>query len=166
MVAADYGLSPEIVFSNSDAGQVGAAIGGLVGGRYGGLLGKVGGALTTKEASTLLTLVDQRSGVQIAASEGSASKSDFAGLVALAGSSAGGRIGGYTNTPQGKVIAAAYMDAFNQMVVSLREYKGQTVRGQGLGGGGRLAVDGGAAPSQTSTSGTGTGNKRAVVDSG
>jgi hypothetical protein len=42
------------------------------------------------------------------------------------------------------------MDAFNQMVRSLRNYKAQTVRGQGLGGGGRLGVDGGAAPSQTS----------------
>ncbi len=41
------------------------------------------------------------------------------------------------------------MDAFNQMVRSLRNYKAQTVRGQGLGGGGRLGVDGGAAPSQT-----------------
>ncbi|MFS2102623.1 peptidoglycan-binding protein, partial [Variovorax sp. Varisp85] len=40
-------------------------------------------------------------------------------------------------------------DAFNQMVRSLRNYKAQTVRGQGLGGGGRLGVDGGAAPSQT-----------------
>jgi hypothetical protein len=42
------------------------------------------------------------------------------------------------------------MDAFNQMVVSLRNYKAQSVQGQGLGGGGRLGVDGGVAPSQTS----------------
>ena len=45
------------------------------------------------------------------------------------------------------------MDAFNQMVRSLRNYRAQTVRGQGLGGGGRLGVDGGAAPSQTSAPG-------------
>jgi hypothetical protein len=42
------------------------------------------------------------------------------------------------------------MDAFNQMVISLRNYKAQTVQGQGLGGGGRLGVDGAAPPSQTS----------------
>ena len=60
-----------------------------------------------------------------------------------------GSIGGYSRTPQGKVIAAAFMDSYNQLVVSLRNYKAQTVRGQGLGGGGRLGVDGGAAPSQT-----------------
>jgi peptidoglycan hydrolase-like protein with peptidoglycan-binding domain len=36
------------------------------------------------------------------------------------------------------------MDAYNQMVVALRNYKAQSVQGQGLGGGGRLGVDGGA----------------------
>ena len=136
MVASDYGLSPEIVFSNSDAG----------GGRA---IANLGASLQTREASALLTLIDNRSGVQVAASEGSASKTDFAGFAGLGGLSAAGGIGGYTRTPQGKVIAAAFMDAFNQMVRSLRNYKAQTVRGQGLGGGGRLGVDGGAAPSQT-----------------
>ncbi|MGN8079192.1 CsgG/HfaB family protein [Variovorax sp. 22077] len=149
MVASDYGLSPEIVFSNSDAGGIGGALGGLVGGGRGRALAAIGGNMQTKEASALLTLIDNRSGVQVAASEGSASKTDFAGFAGLGGLSAAGGIGGYTRTPQGKVIAAAFMDAFNQMVRSLRNYKAQTVRGQGLGGGGRLGVDGGAAPSQT-----------------
>ena len=153
MVASDYGLSPEVIFKNDDAGGASAALGGLIGGRYGGVVGRLGGSLKTKEASTLLTLVDNRSGVQIAAAEGSASKTDFGGFGALGGSSAAGRLGGYTNTPEGKVITAAFMDAFNQMVVSLRDYKAQTVQGQGLGGGGRLGVDGAAAPSQTSAPG-------------
>ena len=150
MVASDYGLSPEIVFSNSDAGGIGGALGGLVGGGRGRALAAIGGNMQTKEASALLTLIDNRSGVQVAAAEGSASKTDFAGFAGLGGLSAAGGVGGYTNTAQGKVIAAAFMDAFNQMVRSLRNYKAQTVRGQGLGGGGRLGVDGGAAPSQTS----------------
>jgi peptidoglycan hydrolase-like protein with peptidoglycan-binding domain len=47
------------------------------------------------------------------------------------------------------------MDAFNQMVRALRNYKAQSVRGQGLGGGGRLGVDGAAAPSRTSAPGAG-----------
>ena len=101
----------------------------------------------------MLTMIDNRSGVQIAASEGSASKTDFGGMAGLLGGSAGGGIGGYSNTPQGKVVAAAFMDAYNQMVVALRNYKAQSVKGQGLGGGGRLGVDGGAAPSQTSAPG-------------
>ena len=153
MVSSDYGLSPEIVFNNNNAGGMGASLGGLVGGRYGGVLASLGGNLQTKEASTLLTLIDNRSGVQVAASEGSASKTDFGRIGQLVGGSAAGGLGGYTNTAQGKVISAAFMNAFKQMVVALRNYKAQTVQGQGLGGGGRLGVDGAAAPSQTAAPG-------------
>lgn len=160
MVASDYGLSPEIIFSNNDAGGAGAAVGGLIGGGAGRLIGVLGANMKTKEASTLLTLVDNRSGVQIAVAEGSASKTDFGGFGALGGSSAAGSLGGYTRTAEGKVIAAAFMDSFNQMVRSLRDYKAQTVKGQGLGGGGRLAVDGGVAPSQTSAPGGKPAGKR------
>ena len=155
MVASDYGLSPEIVFQNNNAGGASASLGGLVGGRAGSLLAAIGGSLNTKEASALLTLIDNRSSVQVAASEGSASKTDFGAMGQLLGNSGGARLGGYSNTAEGKVIAAAFMDAFNQMVRSLRSYKSQTVRGQGLGGGGRLGVDGAAAPSQTSSPGAG-----------
>ena len=149
MVASDYGLSPEIVFSNSDAGGIGGALGGLIGGGGGSAIAALGGSLKTREASALLTLVDNRSGVQVSASEGSASKSDFAGFGGLFGGAGGGGVGGYQNTAQGKVITAAFMDAYNQMVVALRSYRAQSVQGQGLGGGGRLAVDGAAAPAQT-----------------
>lgn len=150
MVASDYGLSPEIVFQNNNAGGASASLGGLVGGRAGGLLAAIGGSMNTKEASALLTLIDNRSGVQVAASEGSAAKTDFGAMGQLLGGSGGARMGGYSNTAEGKVIAAAFMDAFNQMVKSLRNYRAQTVKGQGLGGGGRLSVDGAAPPSQTS----------------
>ena len=107
--------------------------------------------MNTKEASTLLTLIDNRSGVQVAASEGSAAKTDFGAMGQLLGGSGGARLGGYSNTAEGKVIAAAFMDAFNQMVISLRNYRAQTVQGQGLGGGGKLGVDGGATPQPTYT---------------
>ena len=150
MVASDYGISPEIIFSEDNTGEVMASLGGLFG-NAGRVAGAIAGGTKTRQASTMLTLVDNRSGVQVAASEGSASKMDFGGFGALFGSSVGGGLGGYQNTPQGKVITAAFMDAYNQMVRALRNYKAQTVRGQGLGGGGRLSVDGGAAPSQTYT---------------
>lgn len=149
MVSSDYGMSPEIVFSQDNTGGMSAALGGLIGGGGGRALAAIGGGTKTREASAMLTMIDNRSGVQIAASEGSASKTDFGGFGALFGGMGGGNVGGYSNTPQGKVVAAAFMDAYNQMVVSLRSYKAQSVSGQGLGGGGRLGVDGGAAPSQT-----------------
>ena len=59
MAAADFALSPSITFSNHDAGGLGA-------GAF-GLLGTVAANVKFKEASTLLTLVDNRSGVQLAA---------------------------------------------------------------------------------------------------
>ncbi|TXI21280.1 MAG: peptidoglycan-binding protein [Ottowia sp.] len=149
MVASDYALSPEIVFSADNAGGIGGVLGGLIGGGSGRAVAAIGGGLQTREASAMLTLVDNRSGVQVAASEGSASKTDLNLFGGLFGGRAGAGLGGYTNTPQGKVISAAFMDAFNQMVRSLRNYRAQSVQGQGLGGGGRLGVDGGAAPSQT-----------------
>lgn len=149
MVASDYALSPNLVLSNSDAGGLGGLVGGLLGGGRGRAIASIGGNMQTREAAAMLTLVDNRSGVQLAVSEGSASKTDLGGFGSIFGSRAGGSLGGYTNTAQGKVVAAAFMDAFNGMVASLRLYQAQTVRGQGLGGGGRLGVDGGVAPSQT-----------------
>ena len=151
MVASDYGLSPEIIFSDNNTGGGMAALGGLLGGGRGRALAGVGGSMRTREASAMLTLVDHRSGVQVAASEGSASKTDLDIFAGLSGISGGAGLGGYQSTPQGKVLVAAFMDAYNQMVRSLRNYKAQSVQGQGLGGGGRLGVDGGSAPSQTYT---------------
>ena len=150
MVAADYGLSPEIVFSNSDAGGVGGVIGALIGNRNPNLA-RVSGGFQTKEATAMLTLVDNRSGVQVGVSEGSASKTDFnlASALRVPGSAAASA-GAYSNTEQGKVIAAAFADAYNNLVRAAREYRPQRVQGQGLGGGGRMSVDGGVAPSKTS----------------
>ena len=51
------------------------------------------------------------------------------------------------------MVIAAFTDSYNQMVQALRNYKPQTMQGQGLGGGGKLAVDGAALPSQTSAPG-------------
>jgi curli biogenesis system outer membrane secretion channel CsgG len=153
VVASDYGLSPEIEFSTDNAGGIGGVLGGLIGGGRGRAVAAIGASTQTRQASTMLTLVDNRSGVQVASSTGSASKTDLNLFGGIGGSGGAGGLGGYTNTPQGKVISAAFMDAYNQMVISLRNYRAQRVEGQGLGGGGRLGVDGGAAPSQTSAPG-------------
>lgn len=143
MVSSDYGLSPEIIFSEDNTGGMAGALGGLVGGHAGTLLGAVGANTQTREASALLTMIDNRSGVQIAAAEGSASKTDIGGFGSLFGATGGGAggagVSAYNNTPQGKVITAAFMDAYNNIVRSLRNYRAQEVRG-GLGKGGQLKV--------------------------
>ena len=139
IVAADYTVTPSITFSSGNTGGVGAAIGGLL-----GPVGAViGGGLKTSDASTVLTLIDNRSGVQLAAAEGSARNTDFNLLGGLFGGGVGGGIGAYAKTPEGKVIAAAFMDSMNNMIRALKSYKAQTVQG-GLGTGGHLDVQGGS----------------------
>ncbi len=139
MVAADYMMRPSIQFAQ----KTGGGSGGL-GGLLPGALGVVAGAASVgvNEASTTLLLVDIRSGVQISAAEGSGKNFDFGFFgVGFTGGLAGAG-GGYANTPQGKVVTAAFADSYNKMVKALREYRAQTVRG-GLGTGGRLGVQGG-----------------------
>ena len=139
MVAADYTMSPAIQFSGKTGGG-----GGFLGGGVLGVVGAVAGQVGKNEASTTLLLIDNRSGVQISAAEGTAKNFDFGIFGAgFGGLAAGGD--GYSNTPQGKVVVAAFADSFNQMVKALRNYKAQTVKG-GLGTGGRLGVDGGSTP--------------------
>jgi curli biogenesis system outer membrane secretion channel CsgG len=153
MVAADYSVTPEVLVSARGTSGAGGGLGGISRGL--GILGAIAGSIRTNEASTMLTLIDNRSGVQIAAAQGASSNTDFALGGLLGGSSAIGGLGGYSNTPQGKVVVAAFTDAYNEMVKSLRNYKAQQVQGQGLGTGGRLQVDGAKAPapapSQNST---------------
>ncbi|MCX7663849.1 MAG: peptidoglycan-binding protein [Tepidimonas fonticaldi] len=60
------------------------------------------------------------------------------------GGGLGAGLGGYTNTPQGKVIVAAFVNAYNQMIQALRNYAAQSMGDRGLGTGGRLQVDGAA----------------------
>jgi curli biogenesis system outer membrane secretion channel CsgG len=138
MVAADYTMSPAIQFSGKTGGG-GAGLGGF----GGGLLGMVAGSVSRNEASTTLLLIDNRSGVQIAAAEGTGKNFDFGIFGAAFGGGLFGGAGGYANTPQGKVVTAAFADSYNQMVKALRRYKAQTVKG-GLGTGGQLGVQGGA----------------------
>jgi curli biogenesis system outer membrane secretion channel CsgG len=144
IVAADYSMSPSINFSQKGTGGVGGAVGGLFG-SVGRLAGVVGGGLKSNEASTTLLLIDNRSGVQLAAAEGSAKNFDFNLFGGMFGGGLGGGAGGYTNTPEGKILTAAFMDSYNKLVRVVRNYKAQEVKG-GLGTGGRLGVQGGQTP--------------------
>ena len=117
MVSADYTITPNIVFSEDDAGGGVGAAGALLP----GIAGVLGGLkVSKKEAQVVLFLVDNRTGLQVAASEGSAKVSDlgFAGL-GVAGVLAGGG-GAWAKTNQGKVLAAAFLDATSKMINIIR----------------------------------------------
>ncbi|HEF5873641.1 TPA: hypothetical protein SAY52_005788, partial [Burkholderia cenocepacia] len=56
------------------------------------------------------------------------------------GGGVGGGLAGFSTTPEGKATVVAFIDAWNKMVVALRSYKAQDVKG-GLGRGGQLQVN-------------------------
>jgi len=138
MVSADYTINPSIQFSAKGTGGLGAALGGLLG-STGAAITAIGGSLKSNEAATTLLLIDNRSGVQVSAATGSAKNYDFGLLGGGFGGGVGGAASAFTRTPEGKVLTAAFVDSYNQMVKSLRNYKAQNVKG-GLGKGGRLKV--------------------------
>lgn len=128
MQAADFVMTPAVQFSD-DTGGVGGSVSGLLG-RAGGLLGQLGsvaGSVKFKEAQTSLLVADVRSGIQVASAEGKASKMNFAldgwGWGGLGWASGGG----YSKTPEGKLIAASLLDNFNKIVQQIRN-KPQLIR--------------------------------------
>jgi len=141
LVSADYTMNPSVQFAAK--GTQGMNLGGF--GAVGSVLSTVGGAIRANEASTTLLMVDNRSGVQLAAAQGSAKNWDVGGVVGLFGSSLGAAGGGYSSTPEGRIVVAALMDSYNQLVRATRSYRAQQVKG-GLGTGGGLGVSGGTTP--------------------
>ena len=141
MVPADFIMTPAVVFSEGNAGGVGGAVGGLLGGRKGAL---IAGGLKFKEAQTSMLVADARSGVQVAAAEGSTKKADMRLGAGLFGGGGGVAAGGYGNTNEGKIIAAAFMDNYNKVVgvvrgdPSLQRNVG-TLKQEAAGGGTRKA---------------------------
>ena len=119
IITADFILTPSVVFSESNAGKIGGAIGGLLG-RKNRLIGGVAGGLKFKEAQTTMLLADARTSLQVAAAEGSAKKADFGFGVLLGGGGVGGALGGYGNTNEGKVVAASLADNYNGIVQAVR----------------------------------------------
>ena len=134
-VAADYFLEPAIIIDNDSTGKMAGALGGLLGGNF----GRLAGSVESKASVVTLTMYDIRSSVQIAISEGNATATNFGAAMSAFGGGAAAGLGGFSRTPEGKATVAAFVDAYNSMVISLRNYKAQEVKG-GLGRGGQLKV--------------------------
>ena len=119
--AADYFIQPDIVSTNSNSGGggFGGALGGAIfGNRFGGLAGGI--KIKKGEANVTLSLVNARTTVEEALTEGYARKSDvsFGGGAGgfLGGAFVGAAGGGYQNTRIGQIIVLAYLDAYTQLV--------------------------------------------------
>ncbi len=156
-VAADYLMDPQVIVQNENTGgSAGNLAGGLLGaglgaaglGGIGAIAGAVANSVETRTTDVALTLTDIRSTVQVAISQGSATANNMnlsgggalGGWGGLIGGAMGGSLSTYTRTPEGQATAAAFFDAYNNLVVSLRNYKAQDVKG-GMGRGGALKVN-------------------------
>jgi curli biogenesis system outer membrane secretion channel CsgG len=120
MQAADFVMTPAVQIASNNSGGVGGAVGGFLGHLAPGV-GAVAGGLKFKEASTSILVSDIRSTIQVAAAEGKAQKTDFAISGWGWGGGAVGSLGGYTNTPEGKMIAASLLDNYNKIVLQVRD---------------------------------------------
>ncbi|WP_331540460.1 CsgG/HfaB family protein [Phenylobacterium sp.] len=122
VAAADFFIVPDIANSNSNSGgNALGAVAGAFGSRFGGF-GALAGSISTKksEAQALITLVDARTTEQLYVAEGVAKKTDISFGAGGGGGGWGGfgaaAGGGYSNTEIGKVITAAYFNAFVDLV--------------------------------------------------
>lgn len=114
MTAADYVIRGEIVFVEQTGGSK-LALGALLG----NVLGGVGAETRQREALVVMSVVDARTSEIVAASFGRGTN-DSAGLgsAILAGGLLGIQ-GGWLDTPQAKPVAAALVDAWNQLLPRL-----------------------------------------------
>lgn len=122
--AADYMLQPDIVSTNRNSG--GGGFGGILGNVIGGPIGAIAGGLNVKkgEANVTLSLVNTRTTVEEALTEGYARKSDLSwggGAGGLFGGGVFGAAGGgsYENTAIGQIIVLAYLDSYTKLVSEL-----------------------------------------------
>jgi curli biogenesis system outer membrane secretion channel CsgG len=116
-IMAQYSVVPSLTFSEQDAGrQIGGILAAIP------FLNKFAGMaeqIKFKEAQVVLLVTDNETTEQLSAATGAARSTDL-GLGGLAVGAGGGLGGlGWSNTNEGKVIAAAFLDAHNQLVAQV-----------------------------------------------
>lgn len=118
---AQYTLTPSLTFSEQDAGRGLAGVVAMIPvlRDIAGLVGLVE-QVKFKEAQTALLLSDNETTEQVAAATGSARTTDLGVGGLVFGKLGGGAGAGWSNTNEGKVIAAAFLDAHNQLVTQVR----------------------------------------------
>ncbi|MFG6487562.1 CsgG/HfaB family protein [Roseateles sp. BYS78W] len=122
---AQYSLTPSLTFSEQDAGrQIGSVLQAIP------YLNKLVGAaehVKMKQAQAALLLTDNETTEQIAAATGSVEVADLGVGGAMVGKLGGVAGAGWSNSNEGKVIAAAFLDAHNQLVAQVRELQAKVL---------------------------------------
>ena len=116
---AQYTLTPSLNFSEQNAGR---ELGGILGAiPYLSTLVGLAENVKLKEAQVTLLLTDNETTEQLAAATGSVKVTDLGvgGLVLGKLGGAGGA--GWANSNEGKVVAAAFLDAHNKLVTQVKQ---------------------------------------------
>lgn len=124
---ADYFIEPNIISTNANSGGggLGGVLGGVTGGLFGSTAGRIAGGINVRkgEANVTLSIVNARTTVEEALTEGYARKSDMSwgasGGLWGGGNWGGAGASGYQNTEIGQIIVLAYLDAYTQLVTQL-----------------------------------------------
>ena len=114
MTAADYVIRAEIVFVEQTGGSKGA-----LGAVFGNLLGGVGLETRSREALVVMSAIDARTSEIVAASFGRGTQSTTGSASIALGGGLLALQGGWLDTPQAKPVAAALVDAWNQLLPRL-----------------------------------------------
>lgn len=114
MTAADYVVRAEIVFVEQTGGSKGG-----IGGLWGNVIGGIGGESKQREALVVMSAIDARTSEIVAGSFGRGTQeSSGLGSIILGGGLVAIQ-GGWLDTPQAKPVAAALVDAWNQLLPRL-----------------------------------------------
>jgi curli biogenesis system outer membrane secretion channel CsgG len=120
-IEAQYSLTPSLTFSEQNAGHSVAGIMGMIPVlRDLTVLIGLAEQVKLKEAQVALLLTDNQTTEQLAAATGSVRVTDVGVGGLLVGKLGGGAGAGWSNSNEGKVITAAFLDAFNKLVVQAR----------------------------------------------
>jgi curli biogenesis system outer membrane secretion channel CsgG len=119
---AQYTLVPSLTFSETDAGRGIAGVIGMIP-VLRDVAGLVGFAeqVKFKEAQVALLLTDNQTTEQLAAATGSVKVTDVGVGGLLLGKVGGAGGAGWSNSNEGKVITAAFLDAHNKLVAQVRQ---------------------------------------------
>ncbi|MCS6995871.1 MAG: peptidoglycan-binding protein [Casimicrobiaceae bacterium] len=134
LLASDYTLVVTVNFAEPSGFALTTGLGGL--------LGRSSNKLDTSlqvgshGASASLLLLENTSGAQIAAAQGSAKNVTLGAGIGLLGGLAAG-VNAYMQTPQGKLVAGALLDAYRRLIAAAQNYTAQRAP-EHLGRGGRL----------------------------
>lgn len=120
VMEAQYTLIPQVIFTENNAGGGGGMAAAFGNAFLPGVGTLLAGSLKFREAQVMVTFVNNETLEEEITAEGSAKATDIGMGAALFGGLGAAGGGGFSNTNEGKVVAAALMNAINKIVAHVQ----------------------------------------------